>query len=382
MEIRLYIQILRRGIWLILITGLASLGFSLVQSYFAVPQYQATARFIIIPNASAGSGTDAVRIFDTLDRVSVASTYAEIMNSNKIFEDALSFMQLPSDGLGDYTYVAVVLPDTTILELNVTGPDPAVVAQLANAVGYRTIEFTRNMNQIFDLNFLDTALPPESSFSPKPARDAGLALVLGVLGGMVLAVINDQIRIPLDAYRKRLRLDPVTGVNTRKHFTTLLEEVLSNKPNDPHSIGIVDLDGLREYLDTLPLSGLNSILRHTTEVLQKELRGNDSIGRWGDTSFIVLLSGTPALAANRIFERICQALTQPADLGQFAVNVSLNPHIGGAEYSNNIAPSELIEKAETALEQARRDVNKPVYVWELKSPFWVQNPEDEIAKDS
>jgi len=50
----------------------------------------------------------------------------------------------------------------------------------------------------------------------------------------------------------------------------------------------------------------------------------------------------------------------------------LDPHLGGAIYSNNIGAWELLEKAQSSLEQARRDSVKPIYVWEMKNPFWIQ----------
>ena len=102
-----------------------------------------------------------------------------------------------------------------------------------------------------------------------------------------------------------------------------------------------------------------------TETLRKELRGNDVIGRWNDYSFIVMLPNTSGVAASGIFERIYQALTEPVDLVQIGVKVDVDAHIGGAEYGNSISASELFQKANNALEQARRDSENPVYVWEM-----------------
>jgi GGDEF domain-containing protein len=84
-----------------------------------------------------------------------------------------------------------------------------------------------------------------------------------------------------------------------------------------------------------------------------------------------MMPSTSGYAANRIFDRVFQAL--PVDLMQFGFDVQLEPHIGGAEYSNNISIKELIEKAENALEEARKDASKPVQVWTMKSPFWIQD---------
>ncbi|RMD61005.1 hypothetical protein D6833_08825, partial [Candidatus Parcubacteria bacterium] len=94
LEIRLYLQMLRRGWWLILLAALIALSASLSVSLLATPQYKATARFLITPSAELTRGKDVVDSLDTLDRRSVVATYAEVMNSRRIFANALNSLQL------------------------------------------------------------------------------------------------------------------------------------------------------------------------------------------------------------------------------------------------------------------------------------------------
>jgi len=90
-----------------------------------------------------------------------------------------------------------------------------------------------------------------------------------------------------------------------------------------------------------------------------------------------MLPNTAGMAAKSIFDRIFQALSRPVELDQLNMVIDLNARIGGAEYSSDISTQELFEKVNTALEQARRAYAKPVYVWELKNPFWTQPVTDE-----
>jgi len=193
----------------------------------------------------------------------------------------------------------------------VKGPNPDLAASLANAIGFQTIDLTERLNQVITLQFLDMAAPPIIPYWPQPLRDSIIATVFGLLGGMGLAILSEQIRIPWDAYKRQGILDSMTGVYTRKHFSRLHEKELAQNPEEVHSIGIVELTGLEDGLETLPIAGLQSILRKTSDILRKELRGNDLIGRWNDNSFILLLPSTPAMAAQRIFERIFEALSEP-----------------------------------------------------------------------
>jgi diguanylate cyclase (GGDEF)-like protein len=295
------------------------------------------------------------------------------MNSQKIRAEALDSLGVKNFVPKEYTILAVVLPESSVLELNITGPDPVLISEMANAIGYQSILFTRSINRIYELNFLDQAVVPDAPISPVPLRDAGLSLLLGLAGGAVLAVLSEQIRVPLEAYKYRLQTDNETGVFNNKHFIRVLEEELGNKSSAILSIGIIELNGLTDLLGTLPANSLQKILRNVTEVLRRELRGNDVVGRWNKKSFIVMLPSTSGEAANRIFNRIHQSLSVPINLYQYDISLNLNPYVGGGQYSNGITAQELLQKTENALEQAKRDGANPVYVWELRNPFWVQN---------
>ena len=364
---------LQRNWWLILLTAIVALTVSLTISYLATPQFSAVARFIIVPSSSLTSGADVVRSLDTLDRRSVVATYAEVMNSSRILENAANFLNLDAATiLKDYSIQAVDLPDSSVLELTVSGPNPQLAAQLANAIGFQSITFTRSLNLIYELNFLDTAVPPELPFSPEPLRDGAVAVFLGLAVGAILAVVSEQIRVPIEAYRQRLRMDNETGIYNANYFSRLLEQEVDHNPDDILSISLVELNGLSDFLETLPPAGLQSLLGKVTDILRRELRGNDIIARWNEITFAVMLPTTDGPASNRTFNRIHQALLEPIDLTSYGVTVQLDPHIGGAIYSNNISAWELLEKAQSSLEQARRDSVKPIYVWEMNSPFWIQ----------
>jgi diguanylate cyclase (GGDEF)-like protein len=359
-----------------LLAALVAVSASLGLSYLATPQYQATASFIITPSATLTVGRDVVNSLDTLDRRSIVATFAEVMNSRRIVTDAATSVGVDETMLEDYEILAVVLPESSVLELDISGPDPKLAADLANAIGAEAITFSRGFNQVYDLNFLDTAIVPEDPFSPQPLRDAGLALLLGAAAGALLVILSEQIRIPLEAYRQRARVDNLTGVYNARYFRTMLEDELARRPDDVLSVGIVELYGLHDLLETVPMSAAQRLLRTITDRLRKELRGNDVIGRWSETSFIVMLPATPGSAANRTFDRIYQSLVQSIPLAEYGVTINADPRVGGSVYSNDIKSTELVEQAESALEQARKDNAHPIYVWEMKNPFWVNNPSE------
>jgi diguanylate cyclase (GGDEF)-like protein len=375
MEIKLYFRMLQRGWWLVLLVALVSLLASLTVSFLAIPKYKTTARFIITPGSlltSEGSPETVIAGLETLDLPSVVATYTEVMASQRILVDSLDSLGVKNFVPKDYEIDANVLPESTVLELTVAGPNPRLAADLANTIGYQTILFTRGINRIYELNVLDEAIQPVTPYSPSPLRDAGLSLLLGLVGGAVLAILSEQIRIPLEAYRQRLQLDADTGVYNSRHFTRLLEDEVSKNPSEVLSIGVIELNGMSDFAGTLPTVGVVRVLNSVTNTLRRELRGNDIVGRWNNNSFIVMLPMTSAESASRIFKRIYQSLLIPVGLPQFDVTINLDPHVGGGEYSNGIASQELLEKTLEALDHSKRDSLNPVYVWEMRNPFWVQ----------
>ncbi|MFS8119753.1 MAG: hypothetical protein ACMG55_14880 [Microcoleus sp.] len=59
---------------------------------------------------------------NTINNQSVMETYAEVMNSDRIYNDSLAFLQLQPVDIKDYTYESTALPSSSILELSVKGP--------------------------------------------------------------------------------------------------------------------------------------------------------------------------------------------------------------------------------------------------------------------
>ncbi|MBI5353872.1 MAG: diguanylate cyclase [Chloroflexi bacterium] len=370
MEIKLYLRMLQKGWWIILLAMLVAVASSLTVSYLTTPRYSATARFIITPSPTLKTSVEVINSLNTLDRASVVATYVEVMNSDKILADSLKFLNVSADSLKDYTVNAVALPSSSVLELTVTGPDPKLVADLSNAIGQQTIIFSNSINFILAINFLDMAAPSPIPLSPQPLRDAGLALVIGLVTGALFAVLSEQIRIPFEVYRQRLNIDNMTGVYNSRYFRRLIEDMIAEEPDKNFSMGLVEINGLRDLLESLPPSGLQQIFKNVTDTLRNELRGNDVVARWDDVSFSILLPETPGSAALKTFDRIFQALSAPIDLPQFDLNIKLDPHIGGVVYSNRIASQELFTKANDSLDEARRSNARPVYLWEMKTPFW------------
>lgn len=365
MELRHYLRMLRTGWWLIALTTLSALAIALAVAYSATPIYRASARLIVRPNVPALGNASLVESLATLDKPSIAATYAEVLNSMRIFNEAANPLQLDPKTLLLYTRTAVVLPSSNILEVAVTGPDPNLATRLTNGIGQRAIEYTKGLYQAYGIEFLDPAVVPTEPISPQPLRDASLAIVLGFVLGAALAILREQLRMPLEALRRRNMYDPYSNAYSRRYFMRRLEEEITRKRGSL-AVGLLQLDGLEGLNETLPSPVFHGLLRRVNRILQIELRGRDSIGRWGDIQFALLLPSTPGTAAARTLERVQQVLSTSIPLNENEPNemVCLEPRIGVVASNGTEEANVLVERAEKVLERTLQSGAKPVQLVE------------------
>src|SRR6266540_4872757 len=208
MEVKLYFRMLQRSWWIIVITTLTAVIAALVASYFTPPTYRATSRFIVSPSPSLiTGGSNLLNSLSTLDKRSIITTYAEILNSQRIYTETLNLLQLDNVNLADYKFSAVALPDANIIEFSVTGPDKDVVYTLANGIGQHAVEYVHSLYQVYDLSVLDPASTPTIPISPQPVRSAGVALVVGLALGVILALIREMLGTPIEKFVRQSNLD-------------------------------------------------------------------------------------------------------------------------------------------------------------------------------
>jgi diguanylate cyclase (GGDEF)-like protein len=338
---------IQKGWWIIVLAVLASMNVTLIMDMFSTPVYEATTRMIVLPNPESFTGRDFVSSLSSLDNSSIVTTYADVFDSEFNQQAFISTLNLAEDEIDAYTQNTVILPDSNVMEIYVTGPNPEVTAQWANGVARTGIDYMKTLYQVYEVNILDAAVVPLEPISPKPLRDVSLGGVLGLLIGVILAILRDQLRIPLEAYRQRRLVDAQSTAFNREYFETLISEQAdkSKEEEGVFSLVMIKLNGLTEFYDSLPQQVLNHLLMDVVGVLKAGLRGNDSVGRWDDTTFSLLLPDTPLKAADTIRNRLLKGLKAPMHLASLDERISLNPAIGVSDNSDNATSDEVILNA-------------------------------------
>ncbi len=355
MEIKLYLRMIQRSWWVVILTALAAVLVALTSSYLATPIYSASARYLVSPNPTyLGGDVDYNLIYslDTLDKRSIITTYAEVLNSPRIYSQTVDALGLQESALAEYTHSAVVFPETNVVDLTVTGPDPELVVALADKLGLLASGYVENLYPIYDMGLLDPASVPTTPVYPKALRDAGVALAVGLALGVGLALLRELLKAPMLNFMQQRRVDETSQALKRSAFQDILKERTLAAPEDM-CLCFVRLEGLRDYLDVLPLSTLQDTMRHVTDVLRNQLRGNDLVSRWDKLEYSVLLSNTAGKAAWNTMGRVKTALSEPIKLDITGEKMDLKPVIGIAEFSPGENATVLVEHAGEALDLAK-----------------------------
>lgn len=139
MEIKRYIALIWRWIWLIILGVVVAAGSAFLISKNTTPVYRASARFLI---DQAPKGNVSNEYAQVLLEERLAQTYVQIIETNSVLQETLNRLENPVRDIEKLaTMITVSAPqDTQILIISVEDTDPARAAEIANTLGEVFIE--------------------------------------------------------------------------------------------------------------------------------------------------------------------------------------------------------------------------------------------------
>jgi two-component system cell cycle response regulator len=121
--------------------------------------------------------------------------------------------------------------------------------------------------------------------------------------------LEERERELLEA-NERLRLmsqtDGLTGLDNRRHIEERLREMWehSQRLHEPVACVMVDLDRFKSVNDTYGHHAGDAVLKQLAQILKREAREIDRVGRYGGEEFMLLLPGTVLDSAVTFAERV------------------------------------------------------------------------------
>lgn len=192
MELRDYLRVLRRRWLLVVATALVAVGAAAGISLAQTPQYAATAR-LFVSTPTGNEATDAYQ--GGLYSQQQVTSYATLITGEEVTAQVAGLLEDGSTARDVSAELrATVVPETTLLDVTATDPDPARAQALANATADVFTAYVQEIERApIEATVTDAADLPDTPVSPQVLRNVGLAAVLGLLLGIGLAVLRETL---------------------------------------------------------------------------------------------------------------------------------------------------------------------------------------------
>lgn len=168
-------------------------------------------------------------------------------------------------------------------------------------------------------------------------KDNMARLVPAIEREMREAQIRKQHRQSEDIIRQLADFDVLTGLINRSRFEELLLSAMGKvrENNIEYALLYIDLDQFKVVNDTCGHVAGDALLKQLANVLSKEVRSNDALGRLGGDEFGLLIENCPAESARHAAEKLLRSI-YAFRFNWFGRNVSVSASIGVAQLNANI----------------------------------------------
>ena len=151
--------------------------------------------------------------------------------------------------------------------------------------------------------------------------------------------------------------DELTGLFTRRHFERRLHDEikLARRHGTPLALIMADVDEMRTINAARGYSEGDRILARLGEICRDKVRSIDVGARFGGNKFTVILPQTDAKGAEEVAETILRAVAETNFFPDEKVATRVTVSVGGAVWERGADGESLIQQADKALYQAKRD---------------------------
>lgn len=151
------------------------------------------------------------------------------------------------------------------------------------------------------------------------------------------------------------REDPLTGLANRREFDRYLQNAIrhSQRHGTPLGVAMVDLDRFKSVNDQYGHAVGDEVLATAAQLLRRECRAIDVVGRYGGEEFVLALPHANVAAAINVCERVRQAF-MAFDWSKLAPGLALTVSAGVAMWSPGRNHHDLLLEADKNMYRAKQ----------------------------
>ena len=151
--------------------------------------------------------------------------------------------------------------------------------------------------------------------------------------------------------KRRLQLDPLTGLASREYLLQSSERWIKDHPIGV-ALMVIDIDHFRSINEKYGHIVGDSVLKHVGKTLKTCLRKDSLIARYGGEEFGLIIPVTDKPEASKVAERLrFEVEQQPFFIGSEAVNLTIS--IGVTIYDEKVSLTQALVEADTRLHEAK-----------------------------
>ncbi len=153
------------------------------------------------------------------------------------------------------------------------------------------------------------ALCMVSGDTSRPLPEKDMTMVADLADRVAVVISHAELFAQVE---RQAVTDAMTGLFNRRYFQEQLMKEIDRfqRFGHPFSYIIVDLDYLKKINDSLGHHFGDAAIKHIANVVKRNVRDVDTVGRFGGEEFVVLLPETDLKPARMVAERICNAIRE------------------------------------------------------------------------
>lgn len=291
MELREYIRIVLRGIWLIIPLTLLTVTITAIFSYSQPPVYESNATFVTRLDSTLSSIGDTIYGLDTLlGRQRIFVTYCDVMSSDSTLNQALELLQISPEVGSQYKVVCSPVPESNVLVLTVQGNSPIVVERLNTAVGQVGVERVNRLYNFFPVEVLDPVELVEGPVAPNHTTNLVLGGALGLIISVSLAFLLDYLRSPQSDFEALSIRDADFAVYKDRYFQRRLQEEFERAKTSYRTLSVAFVKlTFNEDFEILPEKVQKELVRRVALDMQNYQPQSNIVAYRGQAIFEVLI---------------------------------------------------------------------------------------------
>jgi two-component system, cell cycle response regulator len=169
----------------------------------------------------------------------------------------------------------------------------------------------------------------------------------------------DRLRNSMKSSMEMAVIDPLTGLNNRRYFTSHLTSLLGHAGSTRGELTllILDIDHFKQINDKHGHDVGDEVLLEFARRMKLSVRGIDLVCRLGGEEFVVVMPDTDPIRGFRIADRIRQSVSNvPFEVKNGAEEISVTVSVGMTGLrGEDISVEALMKRADDALYKAKRD---------------------------